>query len=217
MSDLRANPAPLGLMGFGMTTVLLSLHNAGFFDMDDAIIAMGLFFGGLAQVIAGSMEYRRGNTFGTTAFTSYGLFWLSLVYIILAGNFDRLTVGHDTTFMGWYLFVWGVFTACLFVATLNKNLALQVVLGTLTLLFWMLAAGDWFDSEVVTNAAGYEGLLCGASAIYLAAADLLNDTFGRVVLPVVPTTTGNGPDERIPIADMPPLDTTVPHPHDPMG
>ena len=86
MNDIRANPAPLGLMGFGMTTILLNLHNAGLFEMDDAILAMGIFYGGAAQIIAGIMEFRKGNTFGLTAFTSYGLFWLSLVWTLLGGG-----------------------------------------------------------------------------------------------------------------------------------
>ena len=104
MDNIRANPAPLGLMGFGMTTVLLNLHNAGFFEVDATILAMGIFYGGLAQVVAGIMEFRKGNTFGLTAFTSYGFFWMTLVYIIIDG-------GVDAAFMGWYLFLWGVFTA----------------------------------------------------------------------------------------------------------
>lgn len=188
MDDVRANPAPLGLMGFGMTTVLLNFHNAGFFELDDLIIAMGIFYGGLAQVIAGIMEYRKGNTFGMTAFTSYGFFWLTLVYIILAGNAESLTVGHDSVFMGWYLFMWGLFTAYMFVGTLYKSRALQVVFGTLTILFFLLAIGDWFGLGTVTKIAGFEGILCGLSAIYLAAAEVLNDSAGRTLLPVGPVT-----------------------------
>lgn len=195
-------------MGFGMTTVLLNLHNAGFFGMDDLVLAMGLFYGGVAQVIAGIMEYRKGNTFGTTAFTSYGLFWLSLVYIVVAGNFDSLTVGNDATFMGWYLFMWGLFTAYMFIATLNKNRALQFVFLTLTVLFWLLAIGDWFDNSTITEIAGWEGIVCGFSAIYLAAADVLNETYGRTVLPVGPTPQPEW------MKEMPPLEPTVPHPYE---
>lgn len=210
MEDIRANPAPLGLMGFGMTTVLLNLHNAGFFEMDDLIIALGLFYGGMAQVIAGVMEYRRGDTFGTTAFTSYGLFWLSLVYIIVAGNFETLTVGHDVGFMGWYLIMWGLFTGFMFLGTLRKNRALQVVFGTLTVLFVLLAIGDWTGNETVTTIAGWEGIVCGMSAIYLAAAGVLNETFGRSVLPI----GAIAPIAPVRVDEMPPLEPTVPHPHD---
>ncbi len=177
MGDLRANPAPLGLMGFGMTTVLLNLHNAGFFEMDDLILAMGVFYGGLAQVIAGVMSYRRADTFATTAFTSYGLFWLSLVAIIALGE-------PNQAFMGWYLFLWGVFTAYMFVATLRKPLALRVVFASLAVLFFLLAIGDWGGWTVVTRIAGWEGLFCGSAAMYLAAAEVINEAEERTVLPI---------------------------------
>ena len=97
-----ANPAPLGLMGFGTTTVLLNIHNAGFFPIASLILAMGIFYGGIAQIIAGILEFKKGNTFGLTAFTSYGLFWLTLVFIIVFKDFPS-----SPAFMGWYLFVWG--------------------------------------------------------------------------------------------------------------
>jgi len=177
MDSIRANPAPLGLMGFGMTTVLLNLHNAGFFEVDATILAMGIFYGGLAQIVAGIMEFRKGNTFGLTAFTSYGFFWLTLVYIILDG-------GVNNSFLGWYLFLWGIFTAYMFLATLNKNRALQVVFFGLASLFFLLAVAHWADSEVITEIAGWVGIFTGASAIYLAAAEVLNETYGRRVLPI---------------------------------
>ena len=142
MDNIRANPAPLGLMGFGMTTVLLNLHNAGFFEVDATILAMGIFYGGLAQIIAGIMEFRKGNTFGLTAFTSFGFFWLTLVYILIDG-------GVNAAFMGWYLFLWGVFTAYMFLATLNKNRALQVVFFSLAVLFFLLAGESAVRKEGV--------------------------------------------------------------------
>jgi succinate-acetate transporter protein len=107
--EKTANPAPLGLMGFGMTTVLLNIHNAGFFPISSMILAMGLFYGGIAQVIAGILEFRKGNTFGMTAFVSYGFFWITLVGLIVGprtGWMDRTPEG----FMGWFLVMWGVFT-----------------------------------------------------------------------------------------------------------
>ncbi len=177
MDSIRANPAPLGLMGFGMTTVLLNIHNAGFYEMDDMILAMGVFYGGLAQIVAGIMEFRKGNTFGLTAFTSYGFFWLTLVAIILSGE-------ADPTFLGWYLFLWGIFTAYMFLATLNKNRALQVVFFGLATLFFLLAIGHWADSTTIIEIAGWVGIFTGASAIYLAAAEVLNETYGREVLPI---------------------------------
>ena len=175
-----ANPAPLGLMGFGMTTVLLNIHNAGFFPMDTVILAMGIFYGGLAQIIAGIMEFRKGNTFGTTAFCSYGLFWLTLVFIVMRGDADR-------SFMGWYLFMWGLFTFWMWFATFGKNRALQFVFLSLTILFWLLALGHWFEMPrffgVLT---GVEGIICGLSAVYLAAAEVLNESRGRTILPICP-------------------------------
>ncbi|HEY3447875.1 MAG TPA: acetate uptake transporter, partial [Myxococcales bacterium] len=112
--EKTANPAPLGLMGFGMTTVLLNIHNAGFFPISAMILSMGLCYGGIAQVIAGVLEFKKGNTFGLTAFTSYGFFWISLVVLIVGprtGLMDKTPEGY----MGWYLTMWGVFTAFMFV------------------------------------------------------------------------------------------------------
>jgi len=199
-------------MGFGMTTVLPNLHNAGFFGLDDLILAMGIFYGGLAQVIAGTMEFRKGNTFGVTAFTSYGLFWLTLAYILLAGNTELITVGSSSVFLGWYLFAWGVFTAAMFVGTLYKNRALQVVFGSLAVLFFLLAFGHWFDSELLINIAGFEGIFCGLSAVYLALAEVLNDSAGRTLFPVGSRVMSTRPVPAIPLSAMPPLDPTVEHP-----
>ncbi len=94
LKDTTANPAPLGLLGFGMTTVLLNLHNAGFFELNSMILAMGICYGGAAQVIAGIMEWKKNNTFGATAFTSYGFFWLSLVALIVLPKLTFITRPH---------------------------------------------------------------------------------------------------------------------------
>ena len=111
MECKTANPAPLGLMGFGMTTVLLNIHNAGFFPVTGMILAMGLFYGGIAQVIAGILEFKKGNTFGLTAFTSYGLFWMTLVALWLFPDMGTSKgIATSEAYMGWYLFMWGVFT-----------------------------------------------------------------------------------------------------------
>ena len=175
-----ANPAPLGLMGFGMTTVLLNIHNAGFFPLGSMILAMGIFYGGIAQVIAGICEFRKGNTFGMTAFTSYGMFWLTLVFLLV---FKQLP-GNSAEFMGWYLFIWGVFTFFMWFGTWGKHRAIQMVFLSLTILFWLLAIRDWTGNTSIGTLAGYEGIICGLSAIYLAAAEVLNESFGRVVLPI---------------------------------
>jgi succinate-acetate transporter protein len=184
MEQKLANPAPLGLMGFGMTTVLLNFHTAGFFPVSDMILAMGIFYGGLAQIIAGLMEFRRGNTFGTTAFTSYGLFWLSLVAIFvfpdIAGGRGMRT---DNAFIGWYLFSWGVFTFFMWMGTFGKNRVLQFVFLSLWILFVLLAFNSWTGIPVFGRIAGWEGIACGASAIYLAMAELLEESQGKKVLP----------------------------------
>ena len=188
IKDTTANPAPLGLLGFGMTTVLLNLHNAGFFELNSIILAMGICYGGLAQVIAGIMEWRKGNTFATTAFISYGLFWLSLVTLIILAKLGWSAASNDTA-MAAYLAMWGLFTAVMFIGTLWLNRALQVVFATLTILFFLLAIGDFTAaSPAFKHLTGYEGILCGFSAIYAGLAQVLNELSGRIVLPLGPVT-----------------------------
>ena len=181
--DTTANPAPLGLLGFGMTTVLLNLHNAGIFPLGTMILAVGVFYGGLAQVFAGWMEWKKGNTFGTTAFLSYGLFWLTLVFLIL-GKAHNWFAGPTEGAMVAYLFMWGLFTFGMWVATLKHNKALQTVFFTLFILFWLLAIKDATGSVLVGRIAGWEGLFCGLSAFYLALAQVINETYGKTVLPI---------------------------------
>jgi succinate-acetate transporter protein len=179
-----ANPAPLGLMGFGMTTILLNLHNIGMFPMDGIILAMGIFYGGIAQIFAGLLEYKKGNTFGLTAFTSYGSFWLTLVAILLMPKMG-LADAANAQFLGVYLGLWGVFTLFMFFGTLQGNRALQFVFLSLTVLFALLAVGHLVENgEFIIHVAGWIGLVCGASAIYLAMGEVLNEQFGRTVLPI---------------------------------
>ena len=183
MSEKLANPAPLGLMGFGMTTVLLNIHNAGFFPISAMILAMGLAYGGLAQVIAGILEFKKGNTFGLTAFTSYGFFWISLVFLILMPKWGWGDAADEFA-MGCYLLMWGIFTLFMFFGTLKGPKALQFVFGSLVVLFFMLAARDFLGNADLGKLAGFEGIICGASAIYLGMAEVLNEKFGRTVLPI---------------------------------
>jgi uncharacterized protein len=183
--DFTSNPAPLGLMGFGMTTVLLNLHNAGFFELSSMILGMGIFYGGLAQVIAGIMEWKKGNTFGTTAFVSYGFFWLTLVALIVMPKM-QLAEATGKLAMVFYLIIWGIFTAGLFIATLKLNRALQFVFSSLTILFFLLAAGDYTESTTLKCIAGYEGIICGLSAIYAGLAQVLNEVYGKTVAPLGP-------------------------------
>lgn len=184
IKDTTSNPAPLGLLGFGMTTVLLNLHNAGFFEMNSMILAMGIFYGGAAQIIAGAMEWKKGNTFGTTAFTSYGLFWLTLVGLIVLPKTGWTAPTNDPA-MAAYLTMWGLFTLVMFFGTLALNRALQFVFATLTILFFLLAIGHYTKvSPGFAHLVGYEGVVCGLSAIYTGLAQVLNETCGRTIWPL---------------------------------
>jgi succinate-acetate transporter protein len=195
MSDYKlANPAPLGLLGFGLTTVLLNLHNAGLFPLNSMILAMGLAYGGLAQIIVGAMEYRKGNTFGTVAFSSYGLFWWSLVLLILMPGmpfFGTVTVA-DSTAMAAYFLMWGIFTFAMFFGTLKTNRGLQFVFMSLAILFSMLTIREFTGNPVLfgdvtfNTITGIEGTICGLSAVYLGLAEVLNEANGKTVLPICP-------------------------------
>ena len=177
-----ANPGPLGLLGFGMTTILLNLHNAGIIPLSIMIVGMGIAMGGLAQIIAGIRELVQGNTFGGTAFTAYGLFWWSLV-LIWVNPFEGMA-SADATSMGFYLLMWGIFTFFMFIGTLKHNRATQVVFGSLTILFILLALGDFTGNHSITTIAGIEGIFCGASAIYSAVGQILNAEYDKTIFPL---------------------------------
>lgn len=190
MSEKFANPAPLGLLGFGLTTVLLNFHNAGFFGLNSMILAMGIAYGGLAQVIVGIMEFKKGNTFGMVAFTSYGLFWWSLVALILLPGTSFLggVAAADNNAMAAYFLMWGLFTLAMFFGTLKTNRALQFVFGSLFVLFFLLMARELMGNAVVwfNTLVGVEGIICGFSAVYLGLAEVLNEANGKTVLPICP-------------------------------
>jgi succinate-acetate transporter protein len=175
-----ANPAPLGLICFGMTTILLNEHNAGIFGLSVVIVSMGIAIGGLAQIIAGIFELKQGNTFGGTAFTAYGFFWISLVLIWL--NPGDKVAGADPKSMGFYLALWGVFTLFMFICTLRHNRAIQFVFATLTILFFGLAIGDFTGVREITIVSGIIGIICGASAVYTSMAIMLKEEYGREIL-----------------------------------
>lgn len=187
LRDATANPGALGLMAFGMTTVLLNVHNAGLIPLSGIILAMGVFYGGIAQVIAGIMEWKKNSTFGMTAFLSYGLFWLTFVGVFAfpkwMGTAD-LELGATSTALGYYLAAWGLFTALMFVGTLRINRSLQTVFGSLTILFFLLAVGQWTGNTTIIKIAGWEGIFVGFSAVYGSIAQVWNELYGRVVLPL---------------------------------
>jgi len=181
--DTTANPGPLGLAGFGLTTILLNLHNAGLFGMDTMILAMGIFMGGLVQVYVGKMEWQKGNLFGTMAFTSYGTFWLTLVFLMML---PKLGLGEapSATAMGYYLSVWGILSLGFFAATLKLGKYIAVLFATVVLLFALLAIANFTGSHLVHTMAGVEGVICGSLALYMSIAELLEVVYGRKVLPI---------------------------------
>lgn len=183
IKDNSANPGPLGLLAFGMTTVLLNIHNAGFFEMNSMILSMGIFYGGAAQIVAGVLEAKKNNSFGLTAFVSYGFFWLTLVGLIVFPKLGWMTATSNTGMVA-YLCMWGIFTFLLFLGTLKISKALQFVFATLTILFFLLAIGDATENETIKHLAGYEGIVCGASAIYAGVATLLNEVYGKAIFPL---------------------------------
>ncbi|MGD2248721.1 MAG: acetate uptake transporter [Candidatus Methanofastidiosia archaeon] len=183
MPDEIANPAPLGLAGFGLTTLVLNVVNAGIIPVESIgmVLPLGLFYGGLAQFIAGMWEFKKGNTFGSTAFGSFGAFWMSfglMEILITNGVLNPVPKGGIATF----LVAWGIFTGFMTIGTLKINRALQVVFVTLTVLFFLLAIGVY--SPGVHTIAGYEGILCALSALYASAAIVINTTWGKEVLPL---------------------------------
>lgn len=183
--DTTGNPAALGLLGFGMTTVLLNVHNAGFVPISSMILAMGIFYGGIAQVIAGIMEWKKGNTFACTAFISYGFFWLTFVGLLVLpkiGWWDAIPESGNT--LGVYLSMWGLFTLVMYVGTFRLNKALQFVFGSLTILFILLAYAEFSGNEMIGKIAGYEGIICGLSAVYAGLAQVLNEVYGKVIWPL---------------------------------
>ncbi len=173
------NPGALGLAGFGLNTILLQIHNLGLMPGEVALI-YGFFWGGMAQVIAGIIDGRRGDTFGLTAFTSYGLFWIGLSFIFLM---KWLNVAEITgPGLAWAFICWGIFTAYMTIGTFKISKLHIFVFATLTLLFFMLAAH--FFGNLPAKPCAIEGIICGAAATYGSAAVIVNAQFGRWILPI---------------------------------
>jgi uncharacterized protein len=184
---VTADPAPLGLAAFAMTTFVLSMMNSGLVSNKGVPVVLGLAlaYGGGAQLLAGMWEFRTGNTFGATAFTSYGAFWIS--YFVLV-QFDAADIpaAHAGTSIGLYLIAWGIFTAYMFVASLRTTGAIATVFLLLTLTFLALGIGEARDSTTWTHLGGYLGIVTAIVAWYTSFADVVNSTFGRVLMPVMP-------------------------------
>ncbi|WP_292368953.1 acetate uptake transporter [Methanoregula sp. UBA64] len=181
ITDTTGNPGALGLLAFGLTTIILNMHNAGIFAMGSVVFAMGIFYGGLAQIIAGIMEWKKNNTFGMTAFISYGFFWISLVFLILMplwGWGAPLSKEGMVCFLG----IWGLFTLGMFLITFRLSKAMQVVFGLLTLLFLLLIAGNALGNSTVIMIAGLVGILCGLAAMYTGLGQIMNEVWKETVV-----------------------------------
>lgn len=183
IKDTTANPGPLGLVAFGLTTILLNLHNAGLFEMNTMIMAMGLFMGGMVQIFVGMMEWKKNNLFGLMAFTSYGAFWLSLVGLMILTKLGWGDVSSKPA-MAWYLTVWGIYSLGLFFVARKASMALTLVFGTVVLLFALLAAANFVESPAIHTTAGVVGIICGSLALYTGVAELYKVVFGKEILPL---------------------------------
>jgi succinate-acetate transporter protein len=182
-----ANPAPLGLAAFALTTFVLSMFNAGLLAAggEPVVFGLALAYGGLAQLLAGLWEFRAGNTFGATAFCSYGAFWLSFWAFVefFEKSIPAADAGHA---VGLYLIAWGIFTAYMFIPSLRTTMAISVVFALLALTYIALGIGNAGGHSGIIKVGGWLGLATAVAAWYASFAEVSNATFGRTVFPVGP-------------------------------
>jgi len=183
LNDNTANPAPLGLCAFGMTTILLSLHNAGLIGLSSPVIAMAIFYGGLAQVIVGIMEWKKNNSFGMLTFGSFGFFWISFATLLILPALG-LAKGPQPVELAAFLAIWGLFAFGLFICTLRMHRLLQFTLAAVVLLVVLLVAAELTGSALILTLGGAAGLVAGALAFYMGMGQVINEIFGSRVLPV---------------------------------
>ncbi len=183
---VQVNPAALGLVCFGLTTVLLSLINAGVLPAggEPVVIPLAIAFGGTAQIIAGLMEVKLGNTFGITAFIAYGAFWWWFALLLMLGHVGVLDLSAAHSTIAAALLLWGVFTLYMWIATFKLSRVVFLVFLTLWITFFLLGAGALFAMPMVSHLGGWAGLVCGSLALYGSFAIVTNSTFGRTVLPL---------------------------------
>ena len=181
-----ANPAALGLVGFGLTTVLLSLINAGVLPAggEGVVIPLALAYGGLIQILAGLLEFRLGNTFGMTAFLSYGAFWWWFALLLLFAHSGLIDISGAGPTVGVALLLWGLLTFYLWIGTFRLSRVLFAIFLTLWMTFLLLGLGAAQGSASLSHAGGWLGLLCGTLAIYGSFGIVTNATFGRTVIPL---------------------------------
>ncbi|NYT20845.1 MAG: hypothetical protein GKC07_03475 [Methanomicrobiales archaeon] len=181
--DNTANPAPLGLCAFGMTTIVLSLHNAGITALSSPILAMALFYGGIAQILAGILEWKKNNTFGLLTFGSFGFFWLSFATILLLPVLG-LSEKPGAMDMAAFLAVWGIFALGLFICTLKMHKILAVTLFFVVLLVVLLVAATLTGMQTIHTLGGLAGVVAGALAIYIGLGQVINEVYGEKIFPV---------------------------------
>lgn len=183
MENRLSNPTPLGFLGMGMAVVLAGFHFAGVVELSAMILAMALFFGGIAEILAGIMEYRRDNTFKATMFLSYGLFWFSFVYMVLSKDNAIFGNSPSSNATSVYMLVWAIFTFFMWLATFGKNKIMQIVFMMLFAMFVLQTLGSVSANESLIKISGWAGVISGFSAIYLALASVLNEARERTILP----------------------------------
>ena len=183
LNDNTANPAPLGLCAFGMTTLLLSLHNAGLTGLSSTIIAMALLYGGIAQVIVGIMEWKKKNSFGMLTFGSFGFFWISFATLLMLPTLG-LAKAPQPVDLAAFLAIWGIFALGLFICTLRMHRLLQITLAAVVLLVVLLVAAQLTGSALILMLGGVAGIIAGALALYMGMGQLINEIYGSRVFPV---------------------------------
>ncbi|MDD2556713.1 MAG: acetate uptake transporter [Desulfuromonadaceae bacterium] len=181
--ETTADPMPLGLIGLGMSMLLLNLHFAGFLPLDAMIVGMGIFCGGVEQIMVGVMAWKKNNIFAATAFSAYGIFWLSLVASII-GAAAGISTPASPGISGGYLSIWPVVSAVIFMASFRHSWALRVTFGLLLLFFILLATGTAVTSTTLVHIAGYAGMLSGFSALYAGFGMVLNELYHKTLLPL---------------------------------
>ena len=192
-SWIPADPGPLGLAGFAMTTFVLSMFNANIVSDagEPVVLGLALAYGGIAQLLAGMWEFRTGNTFGAVAFSSFGAFWISF-WALVTFFVKDIPASHAGTAVGLYLWAWAIFTTYMFVASLRTTGAVALVFFLLAITFILLGAGNSGDNQTVIHWGGYIGLATAAAAWYASFAAVVNSTFGRTIAPVMPLQVARG-------------------------
>lgn len=184
-AEAIADPAPLGLAAFALTTFVLSFFNADLVNKggEPVVLGLALAYGGLAQLLAGMWEFKNNNTFGATAFTSFGAFWISL-FVFDEFLADSVPAAHLGDAVGLYLIAWGIFTAYMLIASLRVSVAVALVFALLAPTFIVLGIGNSADNDTIVQIGGWLGIATAIAAWYASFASVTNKTFGRVVLPV---------------------------------